>query len=200
MINRSFSRREFIRLVTGGTALMLISFNSACKNKISRWRYLNEEEITLLDAFVEQIIPTDDFPGGKWANVSNFIDKQLDSYYKSHQITYREGLSAFAKTVIKMSGKKFEDLSFAEQTPILEKMESGDFAGDYWKDHSPAGFFDLIRQHSMQGFYGGPGHGGNRDYISYKMLGLDYPNIIGQNRYNDMSWRIYNPKSPENGK
>ena len=127
MINRSFSRREFVRLVTGGTALVLISFNTACKNKISRWRYLNEEEITLLDAIVEQIIPTDDFPGGKWANVSNFIDKQLDTYYKVHQITYREGLSAFEKTVQELKREKFEDLPFAEQTTILEKMESGEF-------------------------------------------------------------------------
>ena len=200
MINQSFSRREFVRLLTGGSALVLISFNTACKNKISRWRYLHEEEIGLLDAIVEQIIPTDNFPGGKWANVSNFIDKQLDSYYIKLQIEYRDGLAAFEKTVVQLKSKKFEELPFAEQTALLEKMEAGDFPGEYWKDHSPADFFDMIRQHSMQGFYGSPVHGGNREYISYHMLGLDYPNVIGQNRYNDLSWRKYNPKSLENGK
>jgi gluconate 2-dehydrogenase gamma chain len=200
MINQSFSRREFVRLFTGGTAAVLISFNTACKNKISQWRYLDEKEITLLDAIVEQIIPTDDFPGGKWANVSNFIDKQLDTYYRKHQLAYREGLAAFEKTVIQMKGKKFEDLPFEEQTAILENMEAGEFSGDYWKVHPPADFFDMVRQHSLQGFYGSPLHGGNRGYISYHMLGLDYPNVIGQNRYNDLSWRKYNPKSLENDK
>ena len=200
MKTRSFSRREFIRLCTGGTALVLISFNSSCKNKISKWRYLNEEEISLLDSIVEQIIPTDDFPGGKWANVSNFIDKQLISYYSKHQLIYREGLAAIEKTVIQIKGKKFEEIPFAEQTAILEKMEKGEFPGDYWKYHSPSDFFDLLRQHSLQGFYGSPVHGGNRAYISYHMLGLDYPKVIGQNRYNDLSWRKYNPKSFENGK
>jgi len=200
MKSHSFSRRDFVRLLTGGTAVLLISFNSACRNKISQWRYLNEEEITLLDAIVEQMIPTDDFPGAKWANVSNFIDKQLNSYYKHHQLSYREGLSAFQQAVMQMKGKKFEELSFEEQTAILEKMEAGEFPGDYWKGHSPADFFNMVRQHSLQGFYGSTIHGGNREYISYRMLGLDYPNIIGQNRYNDLSWRIYNPKSPENGK
>ena len=200
MINQSISRREFVRLFTGGTAALLISFNTACRNKISRWRYLEEEEISLLDAIVEQIIPTDDFPGGKWANVSNFIDKQLNTYYRKHQLAYREGLAAFKKTVIQMKAKKFEELSFAEQTAMLEKIEAGEFYGDYWKDHSPANFFDMIRQHSLQGFYGSPAHGGNRGYISYHMLGLDYPNVIGQNRYNDLNWRKYNPKFPENGK
>jgi gluconate 2-dehydrogenase gamma chain len=200
MKGQSFSRREFVRLFSGGTAVILISFNTACRNKISQWRFLDEEEITLLDALVEQIIPTDDFPGARWANVSNFIDKQLDTYYRKHQSTYREGLAALKKTVLQMKGKRFEELPFEEQTAIFEKMEAGEFPGDYWKDHPPAGFFDLIRQHSMQGFYGSPVHGGNRDYVSYRMLGLDYPNVIGQNRYNDLSWRTYNPKSPENGK
>jgi gluconate 2-dehydrogenase gamma chain len=200
MTNKSFSRREFVRLFSGGTAAVLISFNTACRNKISQWRYLNEEEITLLDAIVEQVIPTDDFPGGKWANVSNFIDKQLDTYYKKHQAEYREGLAAFEKTVIQLKGKNFEEIPFAEQTAILEKMEAGQFPGDYWKDHPSAGFFDLVRQHALQGFYGSPLHGGNREYISYRMLGLDYPNVIGQNRYNDLSWRKYDPKSPGNGK
>jgi gluconate 2-dehydrogenase gamma chain len=200
MTNKSFSRREFVRLFSGGTAAVLISFNTACRNKISRWRYLNEEEITLLDAIVEQVIPTDDFPGGKWANVSNFIDKQLDTYYKMYQSEYREGLASFGKTVIQMKGKKFEEIPFGEQTAILEKMEAGEFSGDYWRDHPSAGFFDLVRQHTLQGFYGSPLHGGNREYISYRMLGLDYPNVIGQNRYNDLSWRKYNPNTIENVK
>jgi len=200
MNNRSFSRREFIRIFTGGSAAVLISFNSACKNKISRWRYLEEQEITLLDAIVEQIVPTDDFPGGRWANVSNFIDRQLDSYYRKHRTKYRQGLAALEKTVIQMKGRQFEELPFAEQTTILEKMESGTFSGDYWHDHPSAEFFEMIRQHTLQGFYGSPIHGGNRDFISYRMLGLDYPNVIGQNRYIDLSWRKFTPQSPENGK
>jgi len=179
---------------------VLISFNTACKNKISQWRYLNEKEIGLLDAIVEQIIPTDDFPGARWANVSNFIDKQLDTYYRRYRLEYREGLAAFEKTVIQMKGKKFEEMPFGEQIAMLEKMQAGEFPGDYWKDHSPADLFDMIRQHSLQGFYGSPVHGGNRGFVSYRMLGLDYPKVIGQNRYNDLSWRTYNSNSLENGK
>jgi len=178
MSAHTFTRREFARLVTGGTAAVLISFNTACKNKISLWRYLNEEEISILDAIAEQIIPTDDFPGGKWANVSNFIDKQLTSYYKSHQVDYRGGMAAFQKSVFDGSKKKFEEHSFAEQKAVLEKMEAGELTGEYWKEHSSKSFFELLRQHCLQGFYGSPLHGGNREYVSYRMLGLDYPNII----------------------
>jgi gluconate 2-dehydrogenase gamma chain len=35
----------------------------------------------------------------------------------------------------------------------------------------------------MQSYYGSSRHGGNKNNTSYKMLQLDYPVIIGQNRY-----------------
>jgi gluconate 2-dehydrogenase gamma chain len=46
----------------------------------------------------------------------------------------------------------------------------------------------------MQGFYGSPRHGGNRDYVSYKMMKLDYPHVIGQNRYTTVVEQIKNEK------
>jgi len=76
---------------------------------------------------------------------------------------------------------------------MLEKMQAGEFPGDYWKDHSPADFFDMIKTTFSEGFMEVLVHGRNRGFISYHMLGLDYPKVIGQNRYNDLSWRTYNP-------
>jgi gluconate 2-dehydrogenase gamma chain len=35
----------------------------------------------------------------------------------------------------------------------------------------------------MQGFYGDPRHGGNRDRVSWKMLGVPYPPVRGRLRY-----------------
>jgi gluconate 2-dehydrogenase gamma chain len=208
MISHEFTRREFVKLMAGGSAAMLISFNTGCKSKVSQWRVLDENEISLLDAIAEQIIPTDDFPGGKWANVSNFIDKQLATYYKIHAQAYHEGLKSFRISVeeIGLSDqlvsavkapklKLFEEYSFQEQTVILQKMEKGELQGEYWKANNSAGFFEMLRQHCLQGFYGSPNHGGNKEYISYHMLGLDYPNVIGQNRYDDLRWRTYRLKS-----
>ena len=43
----------------------------------------------------------------------------------------------------------------------------------------------MIIKHSMQGFYGPPRHGGNKNYISYKIMDLDYPYVVGQNRYRE---------------
>jgi gluconate 2-dehydrogenase gamma chain len=35
-----------------------------------------------------------------------------------------------------------------------------------------ASFFAMVIDHTMQGFYGSPEHGGNRDEASWKMLGI----------------------------
>ena len=49
------------------------------------------------------------------------------------------------------------------------------------KDARP--FFELVRSHTMQGYYGTPRHGGNRDAVSWRMLGLDEPPLRGRAQY-----------------
>jgi len=65
----------------------------------------------------------------------------------------------------------------------MKLVERNKAPSELWKEVTQAEFFKLLVEHTMQGFYGSPRHGGNRDYVSYKMLGIDYPQIIGQNRH-----------------
>ena len=179
---KKLSRRCFIALSvlgTGGVCLL-----SRCANPpLSRWRFLTESESVLLDALVEQIIPTDEWPGGRDAGITNFIDKQLVGPYTRFQETYRKGLLAIKETCQTKFQKRFEDLPWDDQTQFLKTMESGKMEGKNWEKGFDKLFFGLLRNHSMQGFYGSPRHGGNKNNVSYKMLKLDYPVIIGQNRY-----------------
>ena len=68
--------------------------------------------------------------------------------------------------------RRFSELNFAEQTEVLREVE---------KKAKP--FFDLVVAHTMQGFYGDPRHGGNRDAASWKMLGLPFPPVRGRAHY-----------------
>jgi len=177
------SRRRFVMLslIASGGLYMF----SGCTNPIpSRWRYLSAEEVSLLDAIVEQIIPTDEWPGAKETGATNFIDKQLIGPYTRFQEIYRKGLKALQEYSLVTCQKKFETLNWDDQTRILEMLEEGKMEGEAWKDGFGHQFFNLLRDHTMQSFYGSPRHGGNKGNISYKMLKLDYPLIIGQNRYN----------------
>ena len=55
------------------------------------------------------------------------------------------------------------------------KMEAGKMEGPPWEEGFDGQFFNLLRDHSMQAFYGSPRHGGNKNNISYKMLQIDSP-------------------------
>jgi hypothetical protein len=63
----------------------------------------------------------------------------------------------------------------------------GDFRGgslaESWCRISSQEFFCLAVDHTMQGFYGDPRHGGNREGASWKMLGIPYPPIRGRLHY-----------------
>lgn len=176
------TRRRFIALSvlgTGGICLL-----SRCINvPLSRWRFLTDQESILLDALAEQIIPTDEWPGGRDAGVTNFIDLQLVGPYVRFQEIYRKGLMAIQESCRAKFQKRFEELSWNAQTLFLETMEAGKMEEKNWENGFDHQFFELFRNHSMQGFYGSPRHGGNNNNVSYKMLKLDYPVIIGQNRY-----------------
>jgi gluconate 2-dehydrogenase gamma chain len=109
-------------------------------------------EARILEALCDQIVPADDAPGAKAAGVLYYIDRQLAGPLKRFAPRYHAGLPAFATV---------PDLPFADQTAFLRKL-----AGD------SAVFFNLVVDHTMQGFYGSPTHGGNLDETSWKMLNI----------------------------
>ncbi len=179
--SNKFTRRRFVRLAAIGTGSICLI--PACSGTESTWRFFTDAEASLIDAIAEQIIPSDEWPGGRESGVTNFIDKQLVGPYQRFRSVYRKGIAALQESSNSLYLKKFEELAWKEQTALLETMEAGRMKGEIWSRGFDKTFFNLIRDHSMQAYYGSPIHGGNRNKISYKMIGLDYPLIVGQNRY-----------------
>jgi gluconate 2-dehydrogenase gamma chain len=153
------------------------------RGQLRRWRFLTEAEASLLDAVCAQIIPTDQDPGAREAGCVRYIDWQLAGPHKRLAGRYHDGLAALVATCQALHQKPFEQLSSDEQVKLLAKLEAGQAPKEHWTKVSSGEFFGLVCDHTMQGFYGSPRHGGNRDYASYRMLGLAYPNIIGQDRH-----------------
>jgi gluconate 2-dehydrogenase gamma chain len=153
------------------------------KSARPRCRFFTDAEADLLSDICEQIIPRDDVPGATDTGAINYIDRQLCGFLSRHQGAYRRGLESFRQTCLKARGAQFRDLAPAARIEVLRSIELGDAPRGLWGDPSARAFFSLVLAHTMQGFYGSPRHGGNRDYASYRMLGLDYPQVVGQNRY-----------------
>lgn len=141
------------------------------------------DEARTLAAICDQIIPADQDPGAAWAGVVNYIDRQLCGPLQRLRQTYRAGLAAVEESSRRLHSRSFADLDSQQQIDLLHRMEAGQAGEGIWTKISSADFFGLVIDHTMQGFYGDPRHGGNRDGISWKMLGLPYPPIRGRQKY-----------------
>jgi gluconate 2-dehydrogenase gamma chain len=194
MSKNTLPRRKFIQMAAVGAGSLLLFPMCTRKSSGSVWRFFTEEEANSVIAIAEQFIPADKDPGATYANVVIFIDKQLVGPYTRFQDEYRTGLACFSRSCKAMHNNLFPALEWKKQTEFLELMEKGKLAKEYWGEINQSSFFSKLLDHSMQGFYGSPRHGGNRDYVSYKMMKLDYPHVIGQNRYTAVVEQIKNEK------
>jgi gluconate 2-dehydrogenase gamma chain len=177
---RKLTRRRFIQLTASVAAAGPVI---SCTQATSPWRFLTPDEARTLEAICGQIVPTDQDPGAKEANVVNFIDRQLVGYLQRHQKAYREGLAGVDQTSLALRGARFAELIPEKQLAVLLALEKGEAAGEIWKRRSARSFFALVVNHTMQGYYGDPRHGGNRNGASWRMLGLPYPPVRGRQQY-----------------
>jgi len=174
-----FDRRAFLQAALAAAA----AAGLGCGRNGTPWRFFTVEEARTLAAISEQIIPADHDHGAAWAGVVNYIDRQLCGAHSRFQDVYQQGIAAIDANCRSRYSATFADLDSERQIDFLHRLESNQVDGDFAKQVSPAEFFGLVVDHTMQGFYGDPRHGGNRDGISWKMLGLPYPPIRGRQKF-----------------
>jgi gluconate 2-dehydrogenase gamma chain len=165
------------------------------------------DEAATLDAIVDRLIPSDELgPGGKDAGCTIFIDRQLagpfgvneglynEGPFAEHPLPsqglqsplnpreqYRKGLAALAEYCrSNFSGRKFEQLSAAEQDGLLADMEKGKVE---LPGFSSRPLFGAVLVGAMEGFFADPIYGGNRGMAGWKLVGFpgtryDYRDII----------------------
>lgn len=175
------SRRKFLEAALVAAAASGASV--ACTRSTSAWRFLTVDEAKTLAAACDQIIPPDEAPGAEWAGVVNYIDRQLCGPLRQLRESYRWGIAAVNKSSRLLYGSDFAVLPNTKQFELLTKMEEGQAPQEAWQRISSTEFFGLLVDHTMQGFYGDPRHGGNRGGAGWKVVGLAYPPIRGRLKY-----------------
>ena len=180
MDSNRLNRRAFLQ--AAATAAAAAGLTVGCTSNPSPWRFFRIDEARTLAAMVGQIIPPDQDPGASWAGVVNYIDRQLCGPYQALEWTYRLGLSGVDQTSRALYGKVFADVESQQQIELLHQLENRTAPGTIWRQLSSSDFFAMVVDHTMQGFYGDPRHGGNREGVSWKMLGIPYPPIRGRLR------------------
>ncbi len=160
------SRRSFlIDSVAGGVAGISAAWIAANSTGIlaaqehaqgpaPKLGFFTEAQAAEIEAITAQIIPADDTPGAREARCVYFIDKALTTFAKSSQPVYTQGLQDL------QANGKFSALTPEQQIKTLTAIEK-----------TP--FFNLVRQHTVIGFFARPVDGGNYDKIGWKLIGYD---------------------------
>jgi gluconate 2-dehydrogenase gamma chain len=159
------TRRTFLEAAAAAAA----TGAAGCGGTQGGWRVLSEAEARTLDAILDWIIPADDAPGARAAGVIRYIDRQLAGHFRQNLEAYRAGLAAADR----LAGGGFAAAAPERQRDALARLE---------RDGATRAFFELVVTHAMQGFYGNPRHGGNREFSSWRMLGIPPVPVRGRSR------------------
>jgi gluconate 2-dehydrogenase gamma chain len=124
--------------------------------------FFTPEQAVEVEAMTAEIIPTDDTPGAREAHCVAFIDRALVTFDGARQDDYRKGLDELAAATKKLapSASKFSALSADDKIKVLTSIEK-----------TP--FFELVRMHTITGFFASPVHGGNHGRVGWALVGWD---------------------------
>jgi gluconate 2-dehydrogenase gamma chain len=130
---------------------------------------LTADESDVLEAVVARLIPSDaTSPGAAEARAAHYIDRALGGALAPSRETYRQGLAAIDALAVSSRGNRFAQLTGADQDALLEQLEAdtpATFPG------GAAAFFTLVLGHTLQGTFGDPHYGGNRNFAGWDLLG-----------------------------
>lgn len=180
---------------------------------------LTATEVAFFSAAADAFIPADNLSAsGTDSGVVVFIDRQLAGAWGGGAKLYRAGpfqkgkpeqgyqLSLtpreyFAAGIIaindwtrKLHGKEFDRLAPKQRDDALKTLESGKAE---LASFDGKAFFEALLDIAMEGFFADPIYGGNRDKVSWKMVG--FPGLPAVYRNLIVDWRdkryVVDPKS-----
>lgn len=162
-----------------GAASNIIAQDSAAANSptspITReaLEVLTAEEAETLEAICDCLIPSDENgPGAYEARAVHYIDRALASHNKSVREDYMMSLEAINNYARKTRGKVFHQLIKDYQNSILLAVQTNKVPGCA---PSGGGFFNTVRDHTIDGTFCDPYYGGNQNFVGWDMI--RYPGI-----------------------
>lgn len=191
---------------TGPPAWLAFDHNGPLHYETPGWQFFTPEEAGEVEAIVERLIPADDLSvSGKDAGCAVFIDRQLAGEYGDFSRLYRQppfqagtamqgdqseltpreryriGLRALRQYCQHTFNKPFSQLDDTQRDTLLGQLEKGEVA---LEGIDAKAFFAQVLGNTMEGFFADPIYGGNRDMVSWRMIGFpgaryDYRPYIG---------------------
>ena len=155
-------------------------------------RFLTADERSFVTAAVDRLIPADDWGSASDLGVVDFIDSQLagaygrgDIYYmegpfedglptqgyqaQAPALLYRQAIADIRQGLADADQPDFIELSPEDQDTLLMALSEGESDLEHTDGKT---FFDTLWQNTLEGYFGDPVHGGNRDMEAWRMIGF----------------------------
>lgn len=134
---------------------------------------LTAAEVETLEAICDCLIPADDNgPGAREARAVHYIDRSLASHNLADRESYMIGLNALNEFSLQTEAKPFHQLARERQEAILRAVQENSVAGFLT---GSASFFNMVRNHTIDGTFCDPYYGGNRAFVGWDLL--RYPGV-----------------------
>lgn len=168
---RTFLERLLATASASAALPSLVACRRACAPTVlpSLARTFDPREWAIVEAASSRIVPTDELPGAKEANVVGFIDAQLaEPHFRVFKREFEAGVSALELVSATRFGSRFLEIKPEEQDVVLGAIQVGEgSAGDFSASH----FFQVLFVLTLEGLLSDPVHGGNRDRAGWTILG-----------------------------
>jgi gluconate 2-dehydrogenase gamma chain len=183
--------------------------SNAPKNALDGWLFFNSDELSFVKAALDTLIPADPTgPGAVEAGCATYMDRQLSGAFgrgarlymqgpfaegtpqQGYQLPLapadliRVGIGDIEVYTLSSRKKRLSDLDAATRAAVLAEVEQGKaqlahVPGPVW--------FNQFLALTMEGYFGDPIYGGNKDKAAWKMIGFPgvpamYVNMIDEFR------------------
>ena len=135
---------------------------------------LSSGQLRILSAFVDRIIPKDELgPSASESGVPVYIDRTLGDFLAAERPAFIEGLEATDAFARRSQNAPFADLPADKQDAVLMAMEGGSAEGF----QNARAFFNRARRLTLEGMFGDPYYGGNRNFAGWDLIQYPGPRL-----------------------
>jgi gluconate 2-dehydrogenase gamma chain len=125
---------------------------------------LSPEQRRILEAFIDRLVPKDELgPGAVECGAAEYIDRSLADYLVNEKPVFTQGLAAVDAYARSPHGGPFADLSAEKRDAVLTAIDTG-------QAPNLRGFFNRARRLTLEGMFGDPSYGGNKDFAGWDLI------------------------------
>jgi len=127
----------------------------------------------ILEAATWRILPSDQAPGAREANVIRFLDRQLAGELRAIRPAFSTCAALLDQWAQRQyAGKGYIDLDIDAQDRVLRDLSLGAIPAPGFPQREA---FRALHTLTLEGYLSDPAHGGNVDMIGWRTLGIPAP-------------------------